>query len=442
MPKPNILLVYPYIEDFAAYDHFAKPVGLWMIADMLADQANIWYINALDRSIPELHLTLKPDGTGHFFQQVLPTPPQLSDIPRRWKRYGMPEHLFLRKLGQLPEKPDWIFVSSGMTYWYTGLHYTLSLLREKFPHARIALGGIYTSLLPDHAQTLGGDIVIPFQHPAQVATALSRILNLSIQKTDIVPDYTIAGEYAYAPLLLSMGCVFKCHYCASPRLLSFLPLSKERTIAAFQWLYEEKKVRHFAFYDDALLVHPEDRLIPLLTFSLEKGYECSFHTPNGLHIRFLTEDLARLMKKAGFIDVRLSLESSDEVFQKTQGQKAKNDEFLRAIEMLFKAGFERKHIRVYTLANVPGQTLSSVEKTMDFIYASGALPMLAYYSPIPGTPDFKLSQAITDLSDPLFHNNTVYLYRSGIDIQYLQYLHQKEVAYRHKEEPSSPPQPL
>ncbi len=438
MAKPNILLVYPYIEDFAAYDHFAKPVGLWMLADMLAGYANLWYINALDRSLPELHLPSKPDGTGHFFQQVIPTPPQLRDIPRRWKRYGMPEALFLKKLADLPEKPGWIFLSSGMTYWYTGLQYTISLLREQFPGARIVLGGIYASLLPEHAQTLDIDMVLPFQHPNKVAHALSQMLSIDFSKTEIIPDYTITGEYTYAPLLLSMGCVFRCHYCASPRLLSFLPLSRERTITAFQWLYEEKGVRHFAFYDDALLVQPDDRLIPLLTFSLEKGYQPFFHTPNGLHIRFLTEPLARLMKQAGFIDIRLSLESSDEVFQKNHGQKTKNDEFLKAMEILAKAGFERKHIRVYTLANVPGQSLASVEKTMDFVSQAGALPMLAYYSPIPGTPDFKHSEALTDLSDPLFHNNTVYLYRSGIDVTYLQYLHQKEINYRHQAEQSSP----
>lgn len=433
MGKPKILLVYPYIEDFAAYDHFAKPLGLWLLADRLQSVADIAYINALDRSIQELGLKFRPDGTGHFFHQVIPTPPQLSDIPRRWRRYGMPEEMFLRFLHDLPWKPEWIFVSSGMTYWYTGLRYTIRLLREVFPLSRIVLGGIYASLLPEHAKTMGADYVVPFQEPAQVCDMLSALLGVSVPFAGMAPDYTLTREYAYAPLLLALGCVFRCHYCASPRLSSFLPLDMERTKAAFDFLYE-RGVRHFAFYDDALLFEWQKRLLVFLSHVLEKGYQPFFHTPNGLHICFLTKEVASLLFQAGFHDVRLSLESADEEFQKEHGGKAKREEFLQAMEALYEGGFQRHHIRVYALVNVPGQTLSSVEKTMEFIYEAGGLPMLAYYSPIPGTPDFLLASSRVDLHDPLYHNNTVYLYRSGIDREYVQYLHTREIEYRHAAE--------
>ncbi|MCX7882092.1 MAG: radical SAM protein [Brevinematales bacterium] len=434
MSRPRILLVYPYIEDFAAYDHFAKPLGLWMLMDMLHEKADVAYLNILQRNLPELGLKSKADGTGHFYEQVIPVPESLSDIPRRWKRYGIPESLLYRRLKNLAWKPDWIFVSSGMTYWYTGLAYTIRLLREVFPEARIVLGGIYASLLAEHAALQGADYVIPFQQPRKVASGLSELLGISVSAEGSIPCYTDVEEYAYAPLLLSLGCVFRCEYCASPRLLSFEALDISRTIRAFDWLYEEKGVRHFAFYDDALLFRWEKRLKILLEHVLQKGYAPVFHTPNGLHIRFLTEDMASLMKLAGFEDIRLSLESSEEEFHLTHTQKAKREEFFQAMEVLSRVGFSQRHIRVYTLVNVPGQSLSSVEKTMQCIFDAGALPMLAYYSPIPGTPDFERASMLTDLSDPLFHNNTVYLYRSGIDVSYVQYLHQIEVGYRHSVE--------
>jgi len=432
MLKPRILLVYPYIEDFAAYDHFAKPLGLWMVAGMLKDVADVSYINALDRSLPLPGIRHKPDGTGHFFQQVIETPPQLLDIPRRWKRYGMPEEMFLARL-RACEKPDWVFVSSGMTYWYRGLQYTIALIRQVFPDVRIVVGGIYASLLPQHAKAIPGvDVVVPFQQPAKVADFLTRLMGISFSQTSFVPDYHIAGEYAYAPLLLALGCVFRCHYCASPFLSSFQELDMEGVLKAFDFLYQEKGVRHFAFYDDALLVDARRRLWRLMEHVLKHSYECFFHTPNGLHIRFLDQETSDMMKKSGFVDVRLSLESIDEDFQKDHGQKAARDDFLRAMEMLTRSGFEPHQIRVYTLVNVPGQSLASVEKTMEFIFCSGATPMLAYYSPIPGTPDFERAVCHLDLSDPLFHNNTVYLYRSGIDVDHVQYLHSLEVDYRHR----------
>ncbi|MFN3659695.1 MAG: radical SAM protein, partial [Brevinematales bacterium] len=349
MHRPKILLVYPYIEDFAAYDHFAKPIGLWMLADILRPMADIAYVNILQRNIAELGLRSKADGTGHFYQQSIPVPAVLSDIPRRWKRYGMPEEILYQKLKQLVWKPDWIFVSSGMTYWYTGLSYTIRLFRDMFPYARIAVGGIYASLLPDHAALQGADVVIPYQQPERVAHVLSDLLGVSFSVQGIVPDYSIAEEYGYAPLLLSLGCVFRCEYCASHKLLSFEPLNMERIIQAFDWLYNERGVRHFAFYDDALLFQSEKRLKLLLLHVLEKGYSPIFHTPNGLHIRFLTRDIAELMKKTGFEDVRLSLESSEEEFHQTHQQKAKREEFLKAMDVLYRVGFSRRHIRVYIL---------------------------------------------------------------------------------------------
>ena len=52
--------------------------------------------------------------------------------------------------------------------------------------------------------------------------------------------------------------------------------------------------------------------------------------------------------------------------------------------------------------------------------------MLAFYSPIPGTFDFNKASEITDINEPLFQNNTVYLYRSGFPMDYLNYLKKME----------------
>ena len=70
---------------------------------------------------------------------------------------------------------------------------------------------------------------------------------------------------------------------------------------------------------------------PILRGILSRGLRVRFHTPNGLHARGITEDLARLMRRAGVTTVRLSLESIDPVRQQTTGGKATTDAFARAI---------------------------------------------------------------------------------------------------------------
>ena len=50
---PHILLVNPWIHDFAAYDVWAKPLGLLLLGGVLrAHGARVSYLNCLDRFHP------------------------------------------------------------------------------------------------------------------------------------------------------------------------------------------------------------------------------------------------------------------------------------------------------------------------------------------------------------------------------------------------------
>jgi len=67
MQRKRILFVNPHIEDFAAYDHFAKPLGLLWLASYVREWFDVDFINALDRENPrEKPVSFKEDGTGNF----------------------------------------------------------------------------------------------------------------------------------------------------------------------------------------------------------------------------------------------------------------------------------------------------------------------------------------------------------------------------------------
>ncbi|MGC8765403.1 MAG: B12-binding domain-containing radical SAM protein [Brevinematia bacterium] len=429
--KKNILLVNPYIEDFSAYDHFSKPLGLLLLSSYLKEHFNVYFINALNRLHPLQKVKkFKPDGCGDFPKRKIPTPAILSDIPREYKRYGIDEDLFINELKRY-EKPDYIFITSGMTYWYTGIKYTISILKEIFPDAIILLGGVYASILPEHAKkVLSVDYVIPYQNLQLVLEKLENIFNLTFNRNFKFPDYEILGEYYYLPLLTSTGCVFNCSYCIGHKLNKFVQFDPVWMAFLVKELNQKYNCKNFAFYDDALLFNSEAHINLILEKIIESGIKVKFYTPNGLHIKFLTKKTADLIKEAGFVDIRLSLESISEDFQREKGYKTTRDEFLKAMEILYRAGFNKNNIKVYTLLNVPGEHYPTIEKTMEWIYKSGGQPMLAFYSPIPGTPDFEKANLITPLDEPLFQNNTVYLYRSGFDIEYFQYLKSLERRYR------------
>ncbi len=426
--KKNILLINPYIEDFSAYDHFSKPLGLIWLSSYLREHFNVYFINALNR-LPQ-KVKFKPDGTGDFPKKKIPPPEILKDIPREFKRYGIDEDIFIKKLSEI-EKPDYIFITSGMTYWYTGIQYTISLIKEIYPEIPIILGGIYASILPEHAKkVINADHIIPYQNIDFVLSELEKILDVKFSRDFKFPDYEILGEYYYLPLLSSTGCIFNCSYCIGHKLNHFSQFDPVKFAELIYDLNKKFDCTNFAFYDDALLVNSEKHIIPLLEKIIEYNINVKFYTPNGLHIRFLNSHIAYLMKKAGFVDIRLSLESIDENFQTRKGNKTSKDEFKKAIEILYDAGFNKENIKVYTLLNIPEVENKTVEKTMEWIYNNGGQPMLAFYSPIPGTIDFEKAKKITPLDEPLFQNNTVYLYRSGFDMEYFQYIKSLEKKFK------------
>ncbi len=432
MIKKGALLVNPFIEDFAAYDHFSKPLGLLQLASYLKEHFDLYFVNALSRLIPSSRIIkFKDNGTGPFPFSHIEAPEKLKDIPRRFKRYGITAEAFYSELKKVPFIPEYIFLTSGMTYWYTGTAYTSGILRDFFPHSKIILGGTYASLLPEHAKkSISCDYIIPQRGIFETLSEIEKITGLTFSKKIIPPAYELLGEYYYAPVLTSTGCIFNCAYCAVNYLnpFSLYPFyTAGNTIIDLCMTYG---VRNIAFYDDALLYDSFNHLDRILEMVVGSGVKARFFTPNGLHIKFLTASTAVLMKKAGFADIRLSLESQDRNFNEAEGMKADIADFAAALEILTNAGFEKKDIKCYVLVNVPGQDSLSIEKTMDTVYGLGALPMLSYFSPIPHTPDFDRAGKITCVEEPLFQNNNVYLYRSGFDMEYLSYLKSKELAYR------------
>ena len=431
MQRKRILFVNPHIEDFAAYDHFAKPLGLLWLASYVREWFDVDFINALNRENPrEKPVSFKEDGTGNFPRRIISKPEELADIPRNYKRYGLSDSVFLDELEGV-RTPDYIFLSSAMTYWYGGVLHTLGLLRQVFPHVPVFLGGIYAALLPRHAQeNIPVDAIVPFQDLNSVLDSLEALLGVEFKRRYRLPSYDLLGEYRYLPLLTSSGCVYACSYCASHDLTSFCQYEPTQFADLIEAMVKTYGTKNFAFYDDALLVNSQNHLDPFLRALISKNLGVRLYTPNGLHVRFLTQETAKLMKAAGFVDIRLSVESTDPVFLETESPKSTTIEFERAIDYLRKAGFSRQCLKAYLLLNVPGQAPFGVEASMKEVYEIGAQPMLAFYSPIPGTPDFERAKTITSVDEPLFQNNTVYLYRSGFDMDYYQHLKDLELSFR------------
>jgi hypothetical protein len=423
-PKPpHILLVNPWIHDFAAFDFWAKPMGLLTLAAILRlHGCRVSYIDCLDRFHPCAPPAdpLARNGRGAYHKTRLCNPPGLEDIPRQYSRYGIRPAWLRQDLAGL-SPPDLIMVSGIMTYWYPGVVETIAALKTAFPTVPVILGGIYATLCPEHAaRVCGADRVL-------TGPGENRVLDLVAEFTGFCPErcfdpaqldstpypaFDLQRQVPYVCLITSQGCPFDCAYCAAGYLRSGCRRRSPRAVVAeIRYWHETFGVREFVFYDDALLTNSAAHFRPIMEGVLRAGLAVRFHTPNAVHIREIEDPTADLMMRAGFQSLRLGLETTAFEARAEMDHKVTAKDFRRAVGCLKRAGFDARRIGAYLLAGLPGQPLAAVTRSIETVKTAGITPVLAYYSPIPHTAMWPAAVASSryDLAaDPIFTNNAIF----------------------------------
>ena len=424
---PSLILINPWIYDFAAYDLWSKPLGLlYLAAHLRRCGFSIHLIDCLDVHHPGMKdapsfkaPTRRSYGTGKFFSERAPRPLPLGGISRSYSKYGITTDIFIEELKQV-RAPAAILVTSLMTYWYPGVVEVIGLAKEHHPNVPIILGGIYARLCREHALRFSGADRVAGEISHQNLDHTAKILedvgvpvphNPSKNSSPPYPAFEMLRGMDYVCLMTSTGCPHRCSYCAShflyPSISRRTPLE---VLDELLYWHKDYGVKDFAFYDDALLMDAERNIVPLLAELSELGLNIRFHVPNALHVRAITPRIAGLLFKSGFRTIRLGLETTDWDLRKELDNKVSEGEFERAVVELRKAGFSGKDIGAYILMGLPGQSVDSVKETINFVGDSGAFPYLAEYSPLPHTPLWEKAvyHSRYDLaSEPLFHNNTL-----------------------------------
>jgi molybdenum cofactor biosynthesis enzyme MoaA len=406
--KPKILLVNPPIYDFSAYDFWLKPYGMLRVAGYLRGQAELILFDFLDRSdprIPARHYRCDSWGRGEFYSEATAKPAVFGQIPRRFRRYGLPRrafHDFIAQEGRL----DFAFIQTGMTYWYPGVGEVIQELRRASPQTRIILGGVYATLCAAHARTLGADLIVEGQN----LNSLRRSLGMTFDEHQ-PPLWERYPRLQTGILKLADGCPFRCTYCSVLQSCpEFHSRPLECSVRELDFLIE-RGVEHVAFYDDALLYRSETLLKPFLIAVQQRKAKVNFHTPNALNARFITRELSDLMVAAGFKSIYLGFESTAYDWQRKTGGKVRSEEVAQAVDILRAAGFDPRQLHAYIIIGHPKSDEQQVEDSVRFAHGLGIRIMLSEFSPIPGTPDGERCREWADLAEPLSHNKTAFALR-------------------------------
>ncbi len=256
-------------------------------------------------------------------------------------------------------RPDRILITSLFTYWSRHVHDAARFYHDAYPHAQIEIGGIYASLMPEDCKRRS-----PF---ARICRGLYR----RGVAEKVLPDYSLLPEELdYQIVHTSRGCTRKCAFCGTWKIEpeftcvdSVLPLIQKRRLV---------------FYDNNLLANPYiDKILrELADHRLPAGRTLRCESQSGFDLRLLTEERAQLVKRAHFVNPRVAWDGSYETWPHVR----------EAVEMLERAGYERKKIYVFMIYN---HVLSYVEmrRKLDACRRWGVRVIDCRYRPLDYTQD-------------------------------------------------------
>jgi radical SAM superfamily enzyme YgiQ (UPF0313 family) len=392
----TVLGINPPVYDFSWFDLWSKPVGLLCLLQALRHAGNdVHLVDCLYEG------RTKPLDFGRWRVERLPVekPGPYKNIPRRYYRFGQSNAAFLSRLASCP-KPDVVFVTSAMTYWYPGVFEAVQTAKEAFPGVPVVLGGTYARLCPQHAAESGANFI-----QTEVFSCFSS------SAWGASPALDLYSRPSYGILVTSRGCPMRCEYCAAHRLWpGFQQRPLEDVFADLAAQTSLPTVTDMAFYDDALLLNKERHFYPLCRHLREHYPELRLHTPNGLHVAQLDDQCCQTLFRTGFRTIRLSLEGTDDFTGRVSSNKVAAPDYRNAVTSLLRSGYGPEGIETYILVGLPGQDAGHIRASIEMVKDLGARPKLAEFSPIPGTALFQESLKRTPgiADEPLLHNNTIY----------------------------------
>ncbi|MEW6365681.1 MAG: radical SAM protein [Acidobacteriota bacterium] len=367
--KKKILLINPPKHEFFPFiDTMALPTGLLKIGGYLRDLGHEVSLIDCDDFVKRGAFAVHEAPCGNY---------ENERISKTVYHAGIPWDDFERQLLER-ERPDEIYVTSSMTYYWKPVHKVIELCKQRFPGVPVVLGGPYPTLCPDHARRSGADRVFVGElfeasdHPA------------AMDLLPFVPSFAVVKS--------TRGCPHHCSYCA----VSILEGSRMRFRSPESVFNEMKEIvtrfgiTEFHMWESNLLVNARRHLERLLDLIIEDGLHVKIDFPEGLQPNLLYPELAVKMKQAGVVRLALPLESVDEALYKDRFHRPSGLTALeKSVEMFKAAGFTGDQIRIFVLFGMPDQSLDSIIRSCREAWALGCRLTPLAYTPIPGTAEFE-----------------------------------------------------
>lgn len=270
-----------------------------------------------------------------------------------------------------------------------------SCAKKIFPAARVVLGGVHPSVMPDEVLSDSNvDYVVRDEGEETMSElvgdqAEETILGLSfkkggkiihnplrplIQDLDTIPlpayhllpmnkYYPAVGSYKRLPamsIFATRGCPGRCTFCYRTFRGVVRKRSAENIISEIKLLQKEYGIKEICFYDDTFTLFKEEvKKFCQIIINEKMDLTWSCFT----RVDYIDKDLLEIMKQAGCHLILFGVESADEEVLKNIKKRISLNQVKEAVAVCRKIGIETR--ASFMIGNV-GDTEETVQKTIQF----------------------------------------------------------------------------
>lgn len=244
------------------------------------------------------------------------------------------------------KKPDKVYITSLFTWGWSKVWEAIRHYKGIFPDAETCLGGIYATLMTEHAKLSGVD---------RIHTGLVK------EAEDLLPAYDLIPRWKWSIVFASRGCVNKCPFCAVP-------------IMEGQMHSCRNSIKHLVYpghnrivlWDNNILASPNWQSIVDEALDLRIAVDYN----QGLDAMLITSDVADTLSKLKMPCIRVAYDF------RAKGKYVKN-----AIELIKSRGIRGREIFVYMLYNFNDTPDDFFERARD-VLSWGAVVFPMRFEPL------------------------------------------------------------
>lgn len=120
----RVLGVNPPVRDFAFMDLWSKPLGLLYLLQSLRTRNDVQLLDCIAQAADGE----KSFGRVKIRKEEVGKPEVYRMIPRKYSHFGLTKSEIISLL-ERQERPDYILLTSAMTYWYPGVSWAIGVLQ-------------------------------------------------------------------------------------------------------------------------------------------------------------------------------------------------------------------------------------------------------------------------------------------------------------------------